>query len=57
MPEYQKDNIFVLPRDNLGYEASILMLEKSVGIHKMEVYGVFKKMRFLGQKILPRCLP
>ena len=39
MPEYQKDNIFVLPRDSLGYGDSILMLEKSVGIQKMEVYG------------------
>ena len=39
MPEHQKYNIFVLPRDSLGYGDSILMLEKSVGVQKMKLYG------------------
>jgi len=34
MPERQKDNILVLPRDSLGYGDGILMLEKSVGVQK-----------------------
>ena len=53
MPQYKKDNIFVLPRDSLGYGDGILMLEKSVGVQKMKVYGctVYKKMRFFGPKM------
>ena len=39
MPKHQKDNIFVLPRDSLGYGDGILMLEKSVGVQKIMVYG------------------
>ena len=39
MPKHQKYNIFVLPRDSLGYGDSILMLEKSVGVQKMKLYG------------------
>ena len=39
MPEHQKDKNFVLPRDSLGYGDGILMLEKSVGVQKMKVYG------------------
>ena len=53
LPEHQKDKIFVLTRDRLGYGDGILMLEKSVGVQKMNVYGctVYKKMRFFGPKM------
>ena len=41
-----------LPRDSLGYGDDILMLEKSVGVQKMEVYGCsVKKMGLFGQKM------
>ena len=51
MPEHQKDNIFVLPRDSLGSGDGILMLEKSVGVQRMEVYGCSVKNCIIGQKI------
>ena len=53
LPEHQKDKNFVLTRDRLGYGDGILMLEKSVGVQKMKVYGctVYKKMRFFGSKM------
>ena len=41
-----------LPRDSLGYGDDISMLEKSVGVQKMEVYGCsVKKMGLFGQNI------
>ena len=40
-----------LPRDSLGYGDDILMLEKSVGVQKMEVYGCsVKKWDYLAKK-------
>ena len=41
-----------LPRDSLGYGDDILILEKSVGVQKMEVYGFcVKKIGLFGQRM------
>ena len=50
-----------LPRDSLGYGDDILMLEKSLGVQKLEVYGCsVKQMGLFGQKMgqnLPSSCP
>ena len=47
-----------LPSHSLGYRDDILMLTKSGGVQKMEVYGrSYKKIDFLAQKNGPKtCL-
>ena len=47
-----------LPRDSFGYGDDILMLERSVGVQKMEVFGCsIKKMGFFDQKNGPKTCP